>query len=123
MAQHAPPKNPHYLAAPPRYYAEDMVGRQTELADLKALILRGGKPIVVSGEGGLGKTTLVGTFCENEAGLFVNIAYITMKPAFIPEKATLVDNELLFLDAFAAPVLLVFIVACFSIGMRNLINL
>lgn len=93
MAEQPQNPNPNYLATPPRIYADDIIGRQTDLAHLQTLIGRGGKPVVVSGEGGLGKTTLVKAFCEANGHLFDNIAYLTMNAVFKPEHDALVANE------------------------------
>lgn len=91
-----------YLATPPRIFADDIVGRERDLAHLQSLILRGGKPVVVSGEGGLGKTTLVKAFCEENGHLFNHIVYLTMNAVFKPEHDARVANEALFLDAFVS---------------------
>ena len=91
-----------YLATPPRIFADDIIGRERDLADLQSLILRGGKPVVVSGEGGLGKTTLVKAFCEENGHLFNHIVYLTMNAVFKPEHDARVANEALFLDAFVS---------------------
>ena len=91
-----------YLATPPRIFADDIIGRERDLAHLQSLILRGGKPVVVSGEGGLGKTTLVKAFCEENGHLFNHIVYLTMNAVFKPEHDARVANEALFLDAFVS---------------------
>ncbi|MBL7813551.1 MAG: tetratricopeptide repeat protein [Saprospiraceae bacterium] len=106
----AQPSESKYLASPPMLLAADIIGRETELRDLKRLImswqgmkqLRGAKPVVVSGEGGLGKTTLVKGFCEEHGHLFNHIVYLTMNAVFKPEHDALAANEALFLDAFVS---------------------
>lgn len=92
---------PHRLTAAPRNMALTAIGRDEDVTKIFDKLMQSVLPLVITGVGGLGKTTVVQLFWQKYENKFDHVVYLTADAFFSDSEARAADNAELFLNAFA----------------------
>ncbi len=92
--------SPKRLTAAPRNMAIQAIGRDEDVEKIFDKLMQSAQPLVVTGVGGLGKTTVVQLIGQKYENQFDNVAYLAADAFFSDNKAREADNAELFLNAF-----------------------
>jgi hypothetical protein len=94
-------KEPKYLSAPPQNLSVQAIGRSKDVKAIFVELMQSKLPLVATGIGGLGKTTVVQLIWENYKNKFTHVAYLSADAYFTDDEARKKDNGEYFLKAFS----------------------
>jgi len=94
------PALPRDLAMPQFHMAQQAIGRVQELKDLHPALLESHLPLVITGIGGLGKTTLAQMYWLEHRGKYGHAAWLSANVLFTAADEKRVDNAEFFVSAF-----------------------
>ena len=102
MNQPLPTNNysPKRLTAAPRNMAIQAIGRDADVEKIFDKLMQSALPLVITGVGGLGKTTVVQLISHKYENQFDHVAYLSADAFYSDNKAREADNAELFLNAF-----------------------
>lgn len=94
------PALPRDLAMPQFHMAQQAIGRVQELKDLHPALLASHLPLVITGIGGLGKTTLAQMYWQRHRDEYNHAAWLSANVLFTAADEKRVDNAEFFVSAF-----------------------
>jgi len=88
------------IARPPANLSAHAIGREQELINLHAQLMKTHLPLVVVGVGGLGKTTFAQMYWQRHSEAFNHVAWLSAAALFTGDNGHYEDNAEYFLRAF-----------------------